>query len=110
MRAAFANPKPDKPEGGKRSLMPGFFGRVRIPVTVPYQAITIPERALMADQGRKFVFVADQQDTVQRREVQVGKLDAGYRVIVHGLKTDDRVLVEGLQLVRRGMTVKPIEE
>jgi membrane fusion protein, multidrug efflux system len=104
IRAVFPNPRP---EGGHRSLVPGFFGRVRIPVTVPYQAMTIPERALMADQGRKFVWVVDQQDVVQRRDVEVGRLDAGYRVILQGLKGDERVLVEGLQLVRRGMTVKP---
>jgi RND family efflux transporter MFP subunit len=105
VRAVLPNPRPTR---GKRSLVPGFFGRVKIPVTEPYQATLVPERALMADQGRKFVLVADEHDLVQRRDVEVGKLEDGYRVILRGLGGDDRVLVEGLQLVRRGMTVKSI--
>ncbi len=106
VRAVFPNPKPEA-QGGKRSLVPGFFGRVRIPLTSPYQAMMIPEAALMTDQGRKYVFVVDPHDAVQRRDVQTGKLDAGNRVILEGLAADDRVLVEGTQLVRPGMTVKP---
>lgn len=104
IRAVFANPKTAQ---GTRALVPGYFARVRIQEDTPRQALTVPERALMTDQGQKYVLVVDDTNVVHRRPVKVGLLQDGQREIAEGLDADDRVIVEGLLRVRPGVTVKP---
>jgi RND family efflux transporter MFP subunit len=55
-------------------LMPGMFARVRLLVGSPHKALLIPEQALGSDQGRRFVFVIDKRNTVERRFVETGQL------------------------------------
>jgi multidrug efflux system membrane fusion protein len=118
VRGKIANPKP-------RVLSPGLFMRVRLPVGDPHPAILIPEEALGSDQGRKYVYVvknvaeevknketgkAEQTgkmvDLPFKREVKVGLLSNGLRVIESGLDQADRVIVSGLQSVREKRPVK----
>ncbi len=95
----FANPK--------RTILPGLFARVRLPLGQPYRALTIPERALETDQGQKFVYVVDSQNKIQYRTVDIGRQDGPKRVILKGVNEDDRVVVSGLQRVRPGVVVQP---
>ncbi len=105
MRGVFPNPKP---ASGTRLLSPGMFVRVRLPMGQPHQALLVIDRAIGSDQGLKFVYVLDAENKVQYRRVTVGALQAdGLRVIAQGLKSDDRVLVGGLQQVRPNMQIQP---
>jgi len=104
VRGEFANPPS---ESGKRLLRPGMFVRVRLPLGKPHNAVLINERALLSDQGRKYLLVVDDKNIVQYRPVKVGALeDDGYRVIESGLAANETVIVSGLQLVRPKMQVK----
>jgi RND family efflux transporter MFP subunit len=96
-------PNPDK------FLAPGLFARIRIPVGDPHPAILVAERTLGTDQGQKFLFVVNGEDVVEYRPVRVGALQDGLREIVDGLKPDERVVVSGLQRVRKGVKVEPHE-
>jgi RND family efflux transporter MFP subunit len=96
-------PNPD------RLMMSGMFARVRLPFGDPRSALLIPERAIGSDQGNKFVFVVDGQDLVEQREVSLGFLRDGMRVLEAGLEDDDRVITSGLNRVRPGITVRPHE-
>jgi len=89
------------------SILPGQFARIRVIGSAPYEALLVPDSAVATDQSRKIVFVAKPDDTVEAREVALGPLDDGLRVIRTGLKPDDRVVVEGLQRVRVGAKVSP---
>jgi multidrug efflux pump subunit AcrA (membrane-fusion protein) len=72
--------------------------------------VLVAERALGTDQGRKYVLGVDDQEVVQYRPVEVGPLeDDGLRVILDGLRGDERVVVSGLQQVRPRMAVE-VEE
>ena len=95
-----------------RMLSPGMFVRVRLPIGDPYRALLLSEQALGTDQGQKFVYVVDDQNKVQYRRVEVGKLQKGQRVILGGIAEGDRVVVSGLQRVRPGAEVnaKPASE
>jgi RND family efflux transporter MFP subunit len=87
-------------------LMPNMFVRVRLTTSDPYKALLVPEKALGSDQGRKFVFVVNDQNVVEHRDVKVRQMtDDELRVVTEGLKAEDRVITSGLQLVRAGMTV-----
>ncbi len=99
LRGVFPNPA--------RVLEPGFFARVRVPGSAPYPALLIPDQAVGADQGNKFVFIVDAQDTAQYAPVQLGPLLDGLRVVRDGLHSNDWVVVNGLMSIRPGVKVNP---
>lgn len=88
-------------------LSPGFFVRLRMPIGDPHQALLVPEEALGSDQGHRFLYVLDDANKVTYRRVQVGPLRDGKRVIESGIAANERVVVEGLQRVKRGEIVDP---
>jgi RND family efflux transporter MFP subunit len=88
-------------------LTPGYFARVRVPVSPPHRAVLVTDRALDNDQGQKVVYVVSDKNEVASRPVRVGQLHDGLRAIEEGLKPGERVIVNGLQHVRPGLTVEP---
>lgn len=88
-------------------LSPGLFGRVRIPIGHPHEAMVVSDRAIDTDQGQKIVYVVDKDNKVDSRPVRLGAAHDGLRVIESGLSTSDVVIVKGLQRVRPGVTVDP---
>jgi RND family efflux transporter MFP subunit len=89
------------------ALAPGYFARVRVPISAPHKALLVTERALDTDQGQKVVYVVDGDNRVVSRPVRLGALHDGRREITDGLKPGERVIVNGLQQVRPGLTVEP---
>ncbi len=90
-----------------RTLLPGLFARLRAPISVQKEALVVPERAFGVDQQGFFLLVVNDQNQVEYRGVKVGSVSAGQRVVQKGLKAGERVIVNGLQRVRPGMTVDP---
>ncbi len=90
-----------------QTLDPGFFGRVRLPFGQPHEAVLISDRAIDNDQGQKIVYVLSEKNEVAAQHVSTGSLHDGLREITAGLRPGDRVVVNGLQQVRPGMTAEP---
>src|SRR5262249_15121824 len=95
-------------------LKAGFFIRVRLPMGQPYQATVIPDEAIQNDQERKFVWIVNDKNEVEYRSVQLGQSLREYRVIKpaekgkegkEGLSLSDRIIVNGVQRVRKGIVV-----
>lgn len=99
VRAALANKD--------HTLLPGSFVRVRIPMQRNVSALLVPDVALGADQGGRYVLVVGPDDVVAQRRVKVGIVSDGMRVIESGLKPDDRVVVAGVQRAIPGEKVSP---
>jgi RND family efflux transporter MFP subunit len=93
-------------DNGNRLLAPGMYCRVQVPVGLPHPAILVKDEALGTDQGRKFLYVLNADDEVVQRDVTVGSLHDGLRV-VEGVGLDERVVVDGLQRVHSGTKVTP---
>jgi RND family efflux transporter MFP subunit len=91
------------------ALSPGFFARVRVPISPRHKALLVNERALDNDQGQKIVYVVNDKNGVVSRPVRTGQLHDGLRAIEGGLKPGERVIVNGLQQVRAGATVEPTQ-
>jgi RND family efflux transporter MFP subunit len=89
------------------ALAPGYFARVRVPISASHKALLITDRALDTDQGQKVVYVLDNAHRVVSRPVRLGALHDGLREITDGLQAGERVIVNGLQQVRPGLTVEP---
>lgn len=91
----------------KRIFDDGMRARVRIPISDPHEVVLVAERAIANDQGKKLVYVVNEENTVQRRDVELGRLHDGLQVIQQGLQPDEWVVVNGIQRVREGMKAKP---
>lgn len=92
-------------------LRPGVFGRIRVPATAPYDALLIPDSAILSDQARKIVMLVDGEGKVSARPVQLGDMESGLRIVKSGLAPDDMVVVNGIQRARPGgqVTVQKVE-
>jgi membrane fusion protein (multidrug efflux system) len=88
-------------------LKPGMFLNVRL-ARDERDALIIPEAALVPEQSRQFVFVAA-EGQAQRREVQIGTREPGRVEIVAGLQAGERVVVEGTQKIRDGVTIHELK-
>ena len=88
-------------------LSPGLFVRLRFPVGEARPALLVPEESLASDQGRRFVYVIGEENKVAPRPVEIGILVEGQRVIEKGLEPTDRVVVTGLQRLKKNMPVDP---
>ena len=104
IRGTFANPMQ---ENASIKFTAGMFARVRIELTSRRLALLITERAILSDQDRKFVYVVNDKNEVERKEVSLGVFDNGLRAIDAGIEKTDRVIVNGVQRVRPGITVEP---
>ncbi|BCH66633.1 MexE family multidrug efflux RND transporter periplasmic adaptor subunit [Agrobacterium vitis] len=102
VRAVFNNP------GGR--LIPGQFVRVRMGQPVPENKILVSERAIGTDQDKKFVFVVDGDNKVNYRQIQLGAVAEGQRVVESGLAAGDTIVVNGLQRIKPGAVVAPQPE
>ncbi len=91
----------------KLLITPGQFGRVRIPGSDPYQAVLIPDSAILSDQSQKIVMAVKADGTVEPRVVRPGPLIDGLRVIREGLTGDDDIVIDGLLRARPGAKVAP---
>ncbi len=89
-------------------LTPGIFGRVQL-FGGEYDALMVPDSAIISDQARKIVFTVGDGDVVQAKPVTLGAIVDGLRVIRSGLAPTDRVVLDGLAnpMVRPGAKVVP---
>lgn len=83
-------------------LTPGLFARLRLIGSGEYEALLIPEAAVLSDQARKIVLVVDGEGTVSAKVVKPGPLYRGLQVIHEGLDPGDQVIVNGVQRARPG--------
>lgn len=88
-------------------LTPGLYARVRLQGSGPFQAVLIDEKAVMTDQEHKYVYVVDENNIAKRRDISLGRIADGLRIVGEGLKTGDRVILNGIQKVTHsGMPVQ----
>jgi membrane fusion protein (multidrug efflux system) len=99
MEAAFPNPT--------RLLLPGQFARVRALYQVLSGVVVIPRQAVSELQGLFRVYVVNSNNVVEVKTVELGPETGNDIVIEAGLDAGESVIVEGLQKVRPGVTVRP---
>jgi multidrug efflux system membrane fusion protein len=88
-------------------LVPGLYARIRLGGGAPREALLIDEKAIGTDQDKRFVLVLDKDNHATYRQIQVGANQDGLRVVESGLKSGERIVVNGLQRVRPGDLVAP---
>ena len=104
VRARAVLPNPD------RIFTPGLFARVQFVSGQKAQALLIDDKAILTDQDRKYVYAVDKDGKAQRKDIVLGGVVDGLRVVQSGLAPDDRIVVVGLQKIfYPGMPVMPAE-
>jgi RND family efflux transporter MFP subunit len=98
MRALVQNPD--------HFLKPGMFGHARVEGSSAYEALLIPETAVVSDGPRKIAYVVDDKGAVSVKPLETGPVVGGLRVVRSGLAANDQVIVNGIQRVMPGATVQ----
>jgi membrane fusion protein, multidrug efflux system len=88
-------------------LRPGQYARVRLKVEDRTGALLVAQRAVVELQGKNFVWVVDETNKASMRSVTAGPRIGSDWLIDSGLKSGDRVVVEGLQMLTEGGLVQP---
>jgi multidrug efflux system membrane fusion protein len=88
-------------------LTPGGFARVRLAVAPPAPALLVPDASVLPDQSEHIVLAIGRNDVVTPKQVQIGDLRDGLRVIRSGLTSSDQVIIEGIPAARPGSKVSP---
>lgn len=103
LRAEFAN--------ADRKLLPGQFVRVRVTTGTQEGVYLVPQTAVMTGDQGKFVYVATTNEAGKMvatvRQVQAGAWQGQDWVILGGLKTGDKVIVDNLIKIRPGAEINP---
>ena len=101
LRGEFPNPK--------RELLPGMYVRVWIEQGIDTDAIAVPQQAIQRNGGGgSEVFVVKDNNHVATQPVRTGSIQDGHWFVTDGLKSGDRVVVEGFQKFAAGDKVKPV--
>ncbi len=101
LRAQFPNPD--------HLLLPGMFARVQLEQAVAQDAISVPQRAVaLGANGSATVMIVTADEKAEVRMIKLGQAIEDKWTVTQGLKAGDTVIVEGLQKVRPGATVKTV--
>lgn len=95
--AAFPNPD--------NLLLPGQFTRVFVERDDIQDRLVIPQSAVLEDMQGRYVYIVDDENRVQRRNVTLGQREGVDWVVESGLEAGNRVIVNGIQKVRPNMPV-----
>jgi membrane fusion protein (multidrug efflux system) len=89
-------------------MRPGQYAKVRVSVTLRQGALLVPQRAVSELQGSYQVGVVTPENKVEIRPVTVGERVGSQWIIARGLKPGEKVVVEGLQKLKAGDSVRSI--
>jgi membrane fusion protein (multidrug efflux system) len=99
VQATFPNPE--------RLLRAGMYARVRVRTQDRPNAVLVPQAAVQEVQGARTVFVVGTDNSVALRTIKDGGAYGPFFVVLDGVRTGERVIVEGVQKVRPGAKVAP---
>ena len=86
-------------------LTPGMFGHMRMQGSRPYLGLLVPDQAVVVDQSREVVYVVDAHGRVAEKQIELGPVVDGLRVIRAGVGLTDQVIIEGVQHASPGKPV-----
>ena len=97
----------DNPDG---ILKPGLYVSVTFPYAIAEKAILVDNASIGTDQLGKYLYVVNDNNEVNVRHIEVGKLvDDNRRIVTSGLSPDERYVTKALMKVRQGMKIMPVE-
>ena len=99
VQSSFPNPT--------RLIRPGQYAKVRVQTDFVENGILIPQRCVMEIQGKYSVYIVNDENKVESRQINVGGRVGDFWLVSEGLGPDELVVIDALQKLTSGMTVKP---
>lgn len=96
-------------ENPNEILRPGMFVRAKLELKQPLSALMLPQAAVQVDQQGAYVFTVDESSTVIRKNIQTSERIQEYVVAIAGVEASEKVIVRGIQKVRPGVRVTPLD-
>jgi len=90
----------------QKTILPGEYVKADVKVGEARDAVVVPEQAVIETQAGPSIYTVDSQGKAAIAMVKATFIYQGLRVLESGIKPGQKVVVEGLQLVRPGITVK----
>jgi membrane fusion protein (multidrug efflux system) len=100
LQASFDNPK--------QIVRPGQFARIRAIFDLDEEVVMVPQRCVTELQGRFLVNVVGADNVIESREVKLAFKNGNMWTVESGLEKGDRIVFEGLQIAREGVTISPV--
>jgi membrane fusion protein (multidrug efflux system) len=100
LQASFDNPK--------QIVRPGQFARVRAIFDIEDDVVMITQRCVTELQGRFLVNLVGEGNVIESRAVQLAFKNGNMWTVESGLEKGDKIVLEGLQLAREGVTISPV--
>lgn len=102
LRAEFPNPK--------RALLPGMFVHAQLLEGVRENAILVPQKAVLRDsRGVAQVWVLDDDNTLQLRDIETLRTVGNMWLIKSGLEDGERIALSSLHRLQRGLEIEPVD-
>lgn len=95
-------------ENPNHELLSGMYVKVIVPYKEMKNALVMPEASIGTNQAGRFIYVVNNDNTVEYRQVTVGVLKDSMREVTSGIAQGERYVVEALISVRPGMKVNPV--
>lgn len=86
-------------------LRPGMFGTVYIATETRPQAVVVPKKAVVRERDQSYVYVINEDDTVTRRQVQLGLAEEDFVEITEGVRAGEAVVTVGVETLNDGYPV-----
>ena len=99
LRATFKNTN--------QRLLPGQFVRVRVAAVESRQLFLLPQVAVLASELGRYVYVVNKKNQAEKRAIEAGDWMGGDWVILKGIKSGDKVIVDNIIKLRPGIAVTP---
>jgi membrane fusion protein (multidrug efflux system) len=89
-------------------LKPGQYAKVVVKIEEVKDALLIPARCISELQGQYSVYVVKNDNTVENRQIKAGERIGDMQIVSEGLQPGDKVVIDALQKVKSGLTIKPV--
>lgn len=94
-------------ENDDKSMLPGLFVRVRVPIGHNDKALLVRDEAIGTNQLGSYLLILGKDDIVEQKQVKTGQREGPLRVIETGLDPADQVVIQGIQQAIPGAKVTP---
>jgi membrane fusion protein (multidrug efflux system) len=101
VRAIFPNPN--------RILIDGQLVTVTVEGGTAEKSLVVPQAAIQIDQSGPFALVVNSENKIEVRRIEPGQTEGSDLSVLKGLSAGDRIVTEGIQRVRPGQVVEPLE-
>jgi RND family efflux transporter MFP subunit len=97
-------------ENNQKVILPGMFANIKISENTLKDALLVPNHIVGRDQQGYYLLSVNSKNIVEYKHVEIGAVTDGMRVIKSGIKSDDRIIVNGTQMAYPGREVSPMSE